>query len=57
MKYKIHLKMAYRYSKPTWFTPVHETLESAQMEVAKLRQWEGDSKAIKEIRIVEDKPR
>lgn len=47
--YVIEVKVARGYELPAWHRADHGTLESAQSEVVKLRQWEGTSRAIRSM--------
>lgn len=51
--YRIETKVARGYEIPEWHRPEHGSLESAQGEVTKLRQWDPDRRAIKDLEIRE----
>jgi hypothetical protein len=47
----VEAKMKRGYELPDWHQPVHSTPEGAANEHAKLREWSGDSGAIKSMKI------
>jgi ADP-ribose pyrophosphatase YjhB (NUDIX family) len=53
MRYRIKMTVAGGYEVPDWHRPLHDTLESAQAEMTKLRQWDPDRTAIPEAEITE----
>jgi hypothetical protein len=54
-EWTVSLKLKRGYEVPSWHRPEHVALESAQHEVAKLRQWDQDGRAVKSIVIREAK--
>jgi len=52
-QYRIHIKLAKGYELPEWHRAEHLTLDGAQAEVVKVREWAAGSPAIRDMRIKE----
>lgn len=55
-QFRIRTKVARGYELPGWHQPDHTSLSSAQGEVTKLRQWDSDRTAIKDVVIKDVTP-